>query len=415
MTGNCTWDAFSSLGVCSSCEDVSNTITPTCSGSSDDDNGSNNTCSELTYTLADYNLTIVLQNGSLIDSQETSHGIHGGGRTTIKDKQYTLVKSVVGPSHPGGLQDPRMFEFIMAQLLVNSTANLSWNTDDLQTPSWNLTACAVSWCAKAYDNVKVVRSLPTHPHMWQQQLTPQQQNGALTNASPRDVDLTASANSTCWTTSTCQEFAATNASSLPAADANATFAIAIDSDSISVRHILDFDYNITVHNASDTDSSSSAIDDAYTLATTMMWNTDIAASFRHIAASMTAHMRDASALADASNDGSTSASRILGTATHAVTFVVVSWPWFALPAAVVASGLALLLICVVLTARGKKEGVVWKSASLPLLLLGLPGGRAWREEEWRRGRGRGRIGVQMAGVKGRLRADERGVVRFVSN
>lgn len=150
LTGNCTWDAFSSLGLCSSCQDLSNTITPTCS-----DVG-NETCAQLTYTLSDYNLTLVLQNGSFVEQGDINDPSARLGANGTENKIYTLVKSVAGDAHPGGLKDPRLFEFAVAQLLVDSTAELTYNSEDLQSPSWNITACAVSWCAKVYEDVEVV-------------------------------------------------------------------------------------------------------------------------------------------------------------------------------------------------------------------------------------------------------------------
>lgn len=155
LTGNCTWDAFASLGVCSSCEDLSDAVTPTCSSSSNEGSEGNSTCSELTYTFAGYNLTLVLQNGSFVAPQEVGTPAAAGANDT-DSKLYTLVKSVVGPAHPGGLKDPRMFEFAVAQLLVDSTTGLTWDSEDLQSPQWNITACAVSWCAKVYEDVEVV-------------------------------------------------------------------------------------------------------------------------------------------------------------------------------------------------------------------------------------------------------------------
>ncbi|KAH7047358.1 hypothetical protein B0J12DRAFT_741284 [Macrophomina phaseolina] len=391
LTGNCTWDAFTSLGLCSSCQDLSNTITPICS----DDEGSllNGNCSQLTYTLSDYNLTLVLQNGSFIDPQDLNN-TDTSPRTNVTDhKAYTLVKSVAGDAHPGGLKDPRLFQFAVAQLLVGSTAGLTYDSEDLQRPSWNITACAVSWCAKVYEDVEV-------------------KSGTLINSSPRAVSLTASTNSSCWSSTGCQEFVAAAANSsavLPEHDANATFYIGGSDDSISVRHIMDFDYNITVSN--DTSSSASEIDDAYTLATTIMWNINITAAFSHISTSMTNYIRSSPA-SSSSSSSSDDASRVLGTPYSFQTFIVVSWAWFALPAAVVGTGVLLLIVCAVLSTRRRKEGVLWKTSVLPLLLMGPPKG-AWREEEWRKGRGRGRVGAVVGGMTARLRADERGVVRFV--
>lgn len=356
LTGNCTWDAFSSLGLCSSCQDLSNAITPTCSS----DVG-NETCAQLTYTLSDYNLTLVLQNGSFVEQGDINDPNARLDANGTENKIYTLVKSVAGEAHPGGLKDPRLFEFAVAQLLVDSTAELTYNSEDLQSPSWNITACAVSWCAKVYEDVEV-------------------KSGALINSSPREVNLTASTNSSCWSTSTCQEFVPANTTTaLPDGDddnadsTNSIFYIGVGDDSVSVRRIMDFDYNITVSNSSD-----NVIDDAYTLATTMMWNTNITASFAHIAASMTNYIRSSAATSSADDDD---ASRILGVAYSYTTYIVVHWGWFALPAAVVGAGVLLLIICAALSARKRSEGVLWKTSSLPLLLLSPPKG-AWREEEW---------------------------------
>ncbi|GME55774.1 hypothetical protein GTA08_BOTSDO13905 [Neofusicoccum parvum] len=383
LTGNCTWDAFASLGVCSSCEDLSDAVTPTCSSSSNEGSEGNSTCSELTYTFAGYNLTLVLQNGSFVAPQEVGTPAAAGANDT-DSKLYTLVKSVVGPAHPGGLKDPRMFEFAVAQLLVDSTTGLTWDSEDLQSPQWNITACAVSWCAKVYEDVEV-------------------KNGALSNTTPTNLNLTAVSNSTCWTDTTCQEFAPTNTSALPA-NANTTFYVGIDNSSLSIRNLMKFDYNVSV-GANATDDA--LVTGAYNLATTMMWNTNISASFAHIATSMTNFVRASGPAAQ----------RVAGTASLLQTFVVVEWAWFALPAAVVAAGALLLVAVVVLTALTRREsvgkgGVVWKSSSLPLLLLSPPKGE-WRDDEWKRGKGRARVAERAGAMTGQLRADERGVVRFV--
>lgn len=77
-----------------------------------------------------------------------------------------------------------------------------------------------------------------------------------------------------------------------------------------------------------------------------------------------------------------------------------------------ACGVLLLVVCVVLTHLKGREKVMWKASSLPLLLLSPPRGE-WREEEWRKGRGKGRVGVVTRTMQARLGADEKGVVRFV--
>ncbi|KAL0256862.1 hypothetical protein SLS55_007671 [Diplodia seriata] len=165
-TGNCTWDAFSSLGLCSACEeDVSSSVTPTCSNSSTEysselsaDAIANATCPQLTYTLAGYhNLSLVLQNGSLVERPHS--GASAGNALHGQDplgSLYSLVRSVASEAYPAGVRDPRLFEFAVARLRVAEEASGgAWDASALASPKWDVTACAVSWCAKVYEGVEV--------------------------------------------------------------------------------------------------------------------------------------------------------------------------------------------------------------------------------------------------------------------
>lgn len=157
-TGNCTWDAFASLGLCSTCEDLSSSVTPTCANASTAADGEQNVCPQLTYTLADYhNLTLVLQNGSFVE-QPRSGALAGNAlHDEPLGQLYTLVRSVAGEAYPAGVKDPRLFEFAVAQLDVGvEEGGQAWDADTLASPKWNVTACAVRWCAKVYEDVEVV-------------------------------------------------------------------------------------------------------------------------------------------------------------------------------------------------------------------------------------------------------------------
>lgn len=62
------------------------------------------------------------------------------------------------------------------------------------------------------------------------------------------------------------------------------------------------------------------------------------------------------------------ASRVEGQAWKEETFVEVHWPWFVLPAALVALAVGLLGVCVGVSWRsGRDETRLWKSSMLPLL------------------------------------------------
>lgn len=158
-TGNCTWEnAFASLGLCSSCEDLSSSVTPSCANASTAADGEQNACPQLTYTLADYhNLTLVLQNGSFVE-QPRSGALAGNAlHDEPLGQLYTLVRSVAGEAYPAGVKDPRLFEFAVAQLDVGvEEGGQAWDADTLASPKWNVTACAVRWCAKVYEDVEVV-------------------------------------------------------------------------------------------------------------------------------------------------------------------------------------------------------------------------------------------------------------------
>ncbi|KAB2570274.1 hypothetical protein DBV05_g11064 [Lasiodiplodia theobromae] len=407
-TGNCTWEnAFASLGLCSSCEDLSSSVTPTCANASTAADGEQNACPQLTYTLADYhNLTLVLQNGSFVE-QPRSGALAGNAlHDEPLGQLYTLVRSVAGEAYPAGVKDPRLFEFAVAQLDVGvEEGGQAWDADTLASPKWNVTACAVRWCAKVYEDVEV-------------------RNGQLLNAEPRDVELTASSSSDCWSSSTCQEFQATNSSSTDSNSTSSTFTIALTNDTTSpFAQILSADFNITLStnrtSPTDTDEAAQITAANNSPTTALYWQTDIATAFDTLATSFSNLIRSSASSSSSTSNSTTSpatnsSSLAFGTPLAYQTFIAVSWPWFALPALIMACGVILLVICVVLTHLKGREKVMWKASSLPLLLLSPPRGE-WREEEWRKGRGKGRVGVVTRTMQARLGADEKGVVRFVKN
>lgn len=115
-SGNCTWPSFATLGVCSSCE-ASQFLA-----------GTGQNSSTLQANMG--NLSMSLNNGAPPSSAIPN--------TT---EAYTLVKSVVSASYPYGLASPTIFEFLIAQLLVDTTSK-----PENFTPAWNLTLCSVEWC-----------------------------------------------------------------------------------------------------------------------------------------------------------------------------------------------------------------------------------------------------------------------------
>ncbi|KAL1638916.1 hypothetical protein SLS58_008501 [Diplodia intermedia] len=372
-TGNCTWDAFSSLGLCSACEDVSSSVTPTCSNSSSTEYSSelsgeaiaNATCPQLTYTLAGYhNLSLVLQNGSLVERPHHT-GASAGNALHGQDPLgtlYSLVRSVAGEAYPAGVRDPRLFEFAVARLRVAEEASgEAWDASTLASPKWNVTACAVSWCAKVYEGVEV-------------------RNGKLLNAEPRDVELTASPSSDCWTSSspTCQEFQPTNSSALPSSGTNTTtFSLALTNTTLSP--LLATDHNITLaHNRTDPAATAEAAQiataRAATTLATLLWTHPSfpSSSSSSLATALTTSLRLLSS--------PSTPTRISGTPLAPQPFIATNWPWLALPAFVVASGAVILVVAIALTcAKGKGERVVWKASNVPLLLLAPPKGE-WRED-----------------------------------
>lgn len=233
---------------------------------------------------------------------------------------YTLVKSVVSSPYSNGLTDPTMFQFMLAQLLVDVTSK-----PENFTPAWNLTLCSVEWCGRVYEDVQVTQGNLTHP-------------------SPTIVNLEPDVSSDCYNSTTCQEFIANS----PVV--NETYRIDFRPDASNIRELLSFNQDVNAFSNNTWD-----VANALTVTASLFWNTSITSSFQQACDTFTDFIRTVNSIS------------VTGTTYTTTTYIRIRWAWLALPAAMVVMTMVLLIL-VICVNRGT---MLWKGSSLPLLLHAL--------------------------------------------
>lgn len=317
--GNCTWPNFVTLALCSSCQDAGPLMSFQCASSS----GNNDTdCSTVTSRVQGTDIIVTFKNGSqpLVAAQDGS-------------KAYTLVKGAVGSPYPGGFGDPTLFEFVTAQLLVN----LSSPMPSQFQPQWNLTLCAVKWCARVFENVTV-------------------RDGTLSQPEARKVELYEDTTSNCTGSNVCQQFVTRDSLGVPDID-NATYRIDLTQDSAEISKLFTFDDDIDAFKNGTWD-----VGGAFSVTGTIFWGIDV----------IEATSKSASTFSNYLRANHVYSAYVEGITLVRTTFIRVRWAWIGLPATLVVMSTLLLAATVIQTrSRTLSSKFLWKSSTLPLLFYPL--------------------------------------------
>lgn len=120
-SGNCNWTQFQSLGVCSSCSNVTANTIQSC------------------YTVRFH----------IIDSYSCNYTTSSGSELQLNTSQlgYSLETGTLFSINASKPDDG-------ARLVKYAAINLTYI--DQQTGGWEATECSLSWCAKTYENTTVV-------------------------------------------------------------------------------------------------------------------------------------------------------------------------------------------------------------------------------------------------------------------
>ncbi|KAK8191546.1 hypothetical protein HDK77DRAFT_72165 [Phyllosticta capitalensis] len=334
-TGNCTWPAFSSLGVCSTCDRVqpttTNINTTYCNGTYGD---FWKICDvNATYTTP-RNLTlesfVYWQVNSAVATYDDHSLLSSFSEDTWVDNQDDLA--VVGFARMPALPDPE----------PNNVRNAS--IDWLN--SAELTECSLSFCAKTYQDITVV-------------------NGSLVeNYTVTDTPLDWS--SQYWDGNRWFLRSSVNLSNRAFEPFDNATVILGYYDFLSVAGFLSNMLNFTLRDV----SADAYFDGSFTFSAGQAFNysNSVSDTMSTIATSLTNIVRQ-----------SRNATVADGVGFEAQTFIVVNWPWLSLPLALVLLTAA-FLATVVCMSHCEEAPPIWKSSLVPLLFRGLEG---WERHDLR--------------------------------
>ena len=307
-TGDCHWDSFVTLGVCATCDDVTQITPVTCSQAGNQ-----------WIAVCDY----VTPKGFNLSA---GYSLSGAG-------SYQTMINVTATSPVSSISDPisRIFDLAVITFPTAET-NLDNESALEDVTSADVWECSLSWCGKQYSEINVVNSTLN---------TPPAIDVALQFLSPvpgRDGSL-----------SYYIHLAILNGSSI--GPLNFTLNLY---DMLNTGAYLQNLFTTSRLTQNGYFSRPDYVDISYAL-----WKANnIPKTMSAIADSMTNHIRN--------GQNSTS---VYGQAYQPETFILVHWPWLILP--VVLISLALVLLSISIALNRQRHALLWKSSSLPFLFHGL--------------------------------------------
>lgn len=186
-TGNCSWPAFSTFGICASCTNVTSSSQKrvVIDRAVNASNGESGTDYKTIYYTTPTGLELKVHAGGTIYSDS---GIGNGGPTS-------LVTSTAVESQP---RDIRLRDPVIAaaatstsfKLSVTSNKNNFWGGGKYDFAPPDVTECYISWCTKKYKSLEVVSIKPQLPGLDTDIVTNERDNstslrGVRGNSTPR--------------------------------------------------------------------------------------------------------------------------------------------------------------------------------------------------------------------------------------
>jgi hypothetical protein len=331
-SSNCSWpDTYYSLGVTSSCTNVTSTTLRTCKDLKFSDLKFDPFANETLYR-GGYTCKLTTPAGILM----TTNGYQFGGSKTYDGTQWQTASTVASKSPSSNNDGSYPVLFFRFATYRNPSAN-KYTTND---PQGEIFECSLSWTGYLYENVSVVSNNFKVGTRQPLALTPtSSDNGSaytLTNPLPKekypgqDPVFTVNQDSA-WSFQSYLETLFTGSYGLPAG------------------------INPQVGNATT----------GSTFGAEALYNANINDTSAAIASRMTERICSA-----------TNATNALGSTHELDVFVHVRWPWLILPLVLVFASLAFLITSIVLGLMCSTP--LWKSSTLPLLFHSI---NPWNEEE----------------------------------
>ncbi|KAK7514508.1 hypothetical protein IWZ03DRAFT_415911 [Phyllosticta citriasiana] len=362
-SGNCTWPKFSSLGICSTCSRVEALETDVDTTYCDATYGeSPKTCDvNATYTTPS-NLTLE----AFVYWQVSS-------RVSIYD-YHALLSSFSKPSGTEEHDDLAVVGFARMPPLPDPEPKNVRNASIDWLNSAQLTECRLAFCAKTYQDVKVVDgslvdnyTVTETPLSWSSQYWDGSRWFLRSSVNPNDGSFEPFDNQT---------------------------AIIGYYDYLSTAGFVRNMLNFTLR-----DVSMDAYFDgtfAFSAGQAFNYSDSINNVMSTIATSMTNIVRRSSNVTAAT-----------GTVFEAQTFITVHWPWLSLPVALVVLAGGFLATNIWMSGD-KKAPPIWKSSLVPLLFRGL---ESWEQDELR-GEKKTELETLAATVQTQLRKNDSGNTQF---
>lgn len=314
----CEYPDFSTLGICSSCEDVTDTAAQICQSFSFNET-SNDWVRFLndsgTFRSAHVNCSYISPSGLMLTP---GIGTLQGNMRDQLDVYHIYFNSV------GRKDVSTLGTIFMAKYNYGTPSRYSPENITAPEPRPQLTECSISLCEREY--------IRNHFSVTDSTTSQLSRSQTLTPRDPDKFD---------WEMP------------LIAKDTPTTFAsgASYSIDWYTWQSLL---YTITIFNT--TSAQAAGGETGVRLGPILYNSKNITESFLSMATSMTDNMRSLA---------SNGASQVPGLAFQTETYVHVRWPWIALPVALIVSSILLLCVLMVIS-RGKS--VLWKSSILPLIV-----------------------------------------------
>ena len=308
-TGECHWDSFVTLGVCATCDDVTQITLKTCRRADP----------QWIAVVCDY---------------ITPKGFNLSARYSLSEAGSTQTMiNVTAASFFSNLSVPISTIFDLAVITFPPAGTILDNERELgDVRSANVWECSLSWCGKHYAETNVV-------------------NGTLNAPSAIDVALQVLSPVPVWDGSPSDyiHLSILNGSSIGPLNFTLNYY-----DMLITGAYLQTLFTTSQLTQNGYFSTPDYVDISYAL-----WKANnITNTMSAIADSMTNHVRN--------GQNSTS---VYGQAYQPETFILVYWPWLILPVVLIL--LALVLLSISIALNRQRHALLWKSSSLPFLFHGL--------------------------------------------
>jgi hypothetical protein len=361
-TSNCTWPAYESLGVCSSCADIQEMLEFRCintkvdwiqnlTGSTNDSTyPSGMTCG---YYLNATSPTPILMSGYLVESVESIAGKAPAGEALL-GRTLPLVTNPGRQSLFGGSVNFKHIRNPIVDIFIVGTADAT-SVYQNQTPVAQ--ECVLSWCVKtirsswywaSYEEEEIARFLNTSAGPDPFLITPVKTSGGL------------NANLTSYTENVTINMPLSRGETLQYGLSNQT--------AFSVIALFDdiFPSWTTTKNASATPLLRYVISLSATIMRPVEFNPWLPPN------NVTSHMERLATALTNSVRSSTSKKMIPGMAFERENYVAVRWLWLTLPLSLLVLTFIFLVATVMKASRESERVGVWKTSAIATLLYGLP-------------------------------------------